>query len=234
MNTRTTHREARPRPGRRTALTLAAAGALILLPAAAPAGHAQQSGRRQDHSAHQPGPAGGEDDAPPQPAGSKFRQMKMKPGMPDVEVLDQHGRSRRFYTDLVKGKTVVIGSFFTSCNYVCLAQGRSFAALQSELGNRLGNDVHLILITRDPWVDSPRVLKKWGEAFKAKPGWTLVTGEVGALKRLIAFFYTDTLGQQELHSSRVFIGSEAADRWILANGLAAPSTLVKDIDQVSR
>src|SRR5687768_7325608 len=37
----------------------------------------------------------------------------------DVELLDQDGRKVRFYTDLLKGKTVVVNSFFTTCTSVC-------------------------------------------------------------------------------------------------------------------
>ena len=58
--------------------------------------------------------------------------------VPDVEVTDQNGKRMRLYHDLVKDKLVVIGTFFTRCNYVCAGVGRNFAGLQKKLGDRLG------------------------------------------------------------------------------------------------
>jgi len=39
--------------------------------------------------------------------------------IPDVEVIDQYGKRMRFYTDLVKGKVVVINFIYTTCTYIC-------------------------------------------------------------------------------------------------------------------
>ncbi|HKU73328.1 MAG TPA: heavy metal-binding domain-containing protein, partial [Pyrinomonadaceae bacterium] len=39
--------------------------------------------------------------------------------IPDLELLDQNGRKIHFYTDLVKGHTVVINFIFTTCTTIC-------------------------------------------------------------------------------------------------------------------
>jgi protein SCO1/2 len=43
----------------------------------------------------------------------------------DVELLDQDGRKLRFYSDVLKGKTVVINAFFTTCTSVCPPMNRN-------------------------------------------------------------------------------------------------------------
>lgn len=156
--------------------------------------------------------------------------MNIKLNVPDVEVTDQNGKKLRLYHDLVKDKLVVIGTFFTRCNYVCAGVGRNFAGLQKKLGDRLGKEVHLILLTRDPKVDSPERLRQWGQKYGARSGWTLLTADEATMRKLIAFFATDLLGPADNHSDRIFIGNESAGAWIVTGGLSPPEQLIKFID----
>ena len=48
-------------------------------------------------------------------SGSEPREMNI----PDVELLDQDWRKIHFYTDLVKGRTVVINFIFATCTTIC-------------------------------------------------------------------------------------------------------------------
>jgi protein SCO1/2 len=96
--------------------------------------------------------------------------------IPDVEVVDQEGRKLRFYTDLVRGKTVVVNAVYTRCTNVCPLLGHAFRDLQTALGDRQGRDVHLISISRDPENDTPEDLAAWRRRFEGKPGWTFVNG----------------------------------------------------------
>ncbi|HKU73416.1 MAG TPA: SCO family protein [Pyrinomonadaceae bacterium] len=158
--------------------------------------------------------------------------MNIKLNVPDVEVTDQNGKKLRLYQDLVKDKLVVIGTFFTRCNYVCAGVGRNFAGLQKKLGDRLGKEVNLILLTRDPKVDSPERLRQWGRKYGARSGWTLLTADEATMRKLIAFFATDLLGPADNHSDRIFIGNESAGAWIVTAGLSPPEQLIKFIDEL--
>jgi protein SCO1/2 len=104
--------------------------------------------------------------------------------LPDLEVLDQDGRTLRFYTDLFQGKTVIVSFVYTSCSAVCPMLGAALSKLQDALGPRLGTDVFLLSITMDPEKDTPERLKAWGERFARKPGWTLVTGPQARIEEL--------------------------------------------------
>jgi cytochrome oxidase Cu insertion factor (SCO1/SenC/PrrC family) len=102
--------------------------------------------------------------------------LAMRLAVPDLEVLDQDGRTLHAYTDLIQGKTVVVSFMYTSCTAVCPLMGKTLAKLQDALGPRLGSDVFFLSISMDPENDTPERLKAWGERFARKPGWTLVTG----------------------------------------------------------
>jgi protein SCO1/2 len=145
----------------------------------------------------------------------------LKPSIPDVEVVDQNGTKSRFYTDLVKGKMVIINFVFTSCTYVCPMQGANFAKLQAALGKRLGRDIFLISVSTDPLVDTPERLKAWGERFGAKPGWTLVTGGKDEMDKLLLSLTGDTARRGD-HSPIALLGDFEKGAWVRAYGLAEP------------
>ena len=146
--------------------------------------------------------------------------------IPDVELLDQDGRKVRFYTDLVKGKTVAVNFIFTTCTTICPPLGATFARVQKDLGARAGRDVHLISISVDPAVDTPERLKAWGAKFHAGPGWTLVTGAKPQVDELLRALAAST-ARREDHSPTVLIGNDARGQWTRTYGLAKPSQLVK-------
>lgn len=149
--------------------------------------------------------------------------------IPDAKVLDQNGRSLNFYSDLVKGKTVIINFIFTTCTNICPPLTATFRGLQQELGERAGRDVHLISISVDPTTDVPERLKEYSARFKAGPDWTFVTGSKseidGLLKALGALVAIKTD-----HTPMVLIGNDAAGYWTRTYGLAPRSSLLKTID----
>ncbi len=152
--------------------------------------------------------------------------------IPDVELLDQDGRKVRFYTDLVKGKTVAVQFIFTTCTTICPPLGATFARVQKDLGERSGRDVQLISISVDPATDTPERLKAWGEKFKAGPGWTLVTGAKPQVDELLRALGAATASPAQ-HTPTVLVGNDAARQWTRTYGLARPATLVKLIEDAA-
>ena len=151
--------------------------------------------------------------------------------IPDVEVLDQDGNVRRFYTDLVKGKTIAINFIFTNCTTICPPLGATFARVQRDLGEKVGKDVYFISVSVDPLTDTPERLKAWGAKFKAGPGWTFVTGNKEEIDRLLRALGTFS-ARREDHTPSVIIGNDARDIWTRTYGLASASQMVGVINAV--
>jgi protein SCO1/2 len=151
----------------------------------------------------------------------------------DVVLVDQDGNSQRFYSDLLKGKVVIIDSIFTTCTGSCPVMSKTFARIQEHLGERLGEDVHLLSLSLDPETDTPEKLKKYAETFGAKPGWFFLTGEkenVEAALRKLGQYVED----KETHKAILLIGNEPTGLWKKAFGLASPDEVVKVVDSVLR
>jgi protein SCO1/2 len=142
----------------------------------------------------------------------------------DTELMDQSGRKVRFYSDLIRGKMVVINVFFSRCTGVCPVMARSFGKLQAELGDRLGKDVFMISISVDPTHDSPELLQEYAKRVNARPGWSFITGEKANVEAVLSRL-GQAVKQPNDHSSIVFIGNDRTGLWKKAFGLAKPKEL---------
>lgn len=152
-----------------------------------------------------------------------------KMNIPDTELVDQNGQKIHFYTDLVKGQTVVINFIFTTCTTICPPLGATFARVQKELGDKVGRDVRFISISVDPATDTPERLKAWGQKFHAGEGWTFVTGDKPQVDELLRALGSSS-ARREDHSPTILIGNDAHGTWTRTYGLANTSKLVQIIN----
>jgi protein SCO1/2 len=149
----------------------------------------------------------------------------------DVPLVNQNGETMRLYSDLMKGKVVVINSFFATCSSSCPVTAKSFADLQERFGDRLGRDLVLISITVDPEHDTPSRLKAYADRWKAHPGWYFLTGSKAnvelALKKLGQW-----VDDPSNHMSIVIVGNERTGLWKKAFGLAPSKDLAGVVESV--
>jgi len=159
------------------------------------------------------------------------QRITLSEPLPDVEVVDQTGHPHRFYSDLVKGKLVVVNAVYASCTNVCPQMERAFAQLQNALGDRLGRDVYLISISRDPAHDTPERLEEYGRRFGARPGWTFVTGRPEAIDRLLRVLTGDP-ARTGGHSTVAWIGNDANGTWLREYGAGEPARYIELLDAI--
>ncbi|MEW6213146.1 MAG: SCO family protein [Acidobacteriota bacterium] len=149
----------------------------------------------------------------------------------DVTLVNQSGEQLRFYSDLLKGRVVVINVFFSSCHGSCPVMMGTFQKLQDWLGDRLGKDVYLISMSVDPTIDTPEKLKEFATQMKAKRGWHFVTGEKKNMELALR-----KIGQyvevRENHSNIFIIGNEVTGLWKKAFGLAKIEEIIKVVESV--
>ena len=149
----------------------------------------------------------------------------------DVVLVNQDGQSMRFYSDLIKGKVVIIESFFSTCQGSCLPMNRNLAKLQEALGDHVGKDVYIISISVDSSMDTPARLKQYAKKLNARPGWYFLTGEKQDVD-----FALNKIGQyvsdKQDHLNIFIIGNERTGLWKKAFGLAPSDQLVKVVESV--
>lgn len=193
-------------------------------PKADPHAHHQHEGQHEGHpAAPAPAPAPVEQTAAPTTPAHKY--------FGDVRLVDQNGREQRLYSDLLKGKTVVIDVMFTECTGVCPILSKKMEQVQTALGDRVGKDVYLLSISVDPTNDTPARLKEYAARYNAKPGWYFLTGSKQnveeALRKLGQY-----VQEREAHQNLILIGNDQTGLWKKAMGLSDAEELIRIVKTV--
>ena len=150
----------------------------------------------------------------------------------DVELINQDGEKVRFYSDVLKGKTVIVNAFFTTCTSVCPPMNRSMEKMQEAFGDRVGKDVFLVSITVDPATDTPVRLKEYAAKFHAGKGWTFLTGKKENLDWAL-YKLGQYVEDKEGHKTVIIIGNEATGLWKKALGMARVEELIQIVESVA-
>jgi len=137
--------------------------------------------------------------------------------IPDVVLVDENGKRVRLKGLLETDQPVVVDFIYGTCTTICPILSAGYSHLQRKLGDKSAS-VSLVSITIDPEHDSPAVLKDYLQRYRAKPGWTFLTGSRKDIERvMLAFdaFFRDKMDHQPL----TFIRSPEDDHWIRLYGL---------------
>jgi len=151
--------------------------------------------------------------------------------IPDAKVVDQNGKELKFYSDLIKHKTVAINFIFTTCTTICPPLTATFRRVQQELGEAAPS-VQLISVSVDPSTDTPERLRDFATKFKAAAGWAFVTGEETEINSVLQAFGVAVANKND-HTPMVIIGNDKVGFWTRTYGLSSPSTLVKAITEAA-
>ncbi|MCY1202333.1 hypothetical protein D9M71_167910 [compost metagenome] len=162
-------------------------------------GHENQASAPANAPAAQPLKAGGTRDA--------------QTWFTDTLLRDQNGREVRFYSDVLKGRVVMLNVIFTHCNDACPLITRKLKEVREAMDGDLARQVYFISLSSDAENDTPEVLK----AFAAKhgvdsPNWIFLTGDKANMDLVLS-----RLGQlgdsPEAHSTLLIAGDVPNKRW---------------------
>lgn len=140
------------------------------------------------------------------------------PKFADVTVLNQDGKEVKFYSDLVKGKTVAINFIYTNCTTVCPTLTAILRNAQIDLPADLAQNTQFISISIDPINDRPAVLKQYATKFGIGHGWTFVTGRKQDIDTLLKSMDAYTASKDE-HQPLILIGNDKAKTWTRSYGI---------------
>lgn len=117
----------------------------------------------------------------PGEAGVSLETLDVYGELPDFRFTERGGRAVT-RADLA-GKVWVANFIYTRCTDSCPLQTAELARLQGELLS--DGRVRLVSITVDPEHDTPAVLRRYAERYRADPGgWLFLTGDKAAIYRL--------------------------------------------------
>ncbi len=153
---------------------------------------------------------------------------------PNVVLQDQHGRSLRFYDDIIRGKVVSINFVYTTCTDICPLDTAQLRQVQQILGDRVGRDVHMYTISINPERDRPEDLRRFMRTYDIAPGWTFLTGaraDIDLLQQRLGLRPVDERNLRE-HETSIVVGNEATGRWIKRSAYESPQLLADLLGRV--
>jgi len=144
------------------------------------------------------------------PAEGSASRLAVIARAPEFSLTTQDGKN--FRDSELKGKVVLVGFIFTTCNGTCPATTHRMASIQQELKRRgLDKDgrVQLLSISLDPARDNPETLKRYMRLYDVGPSnWTFVSGTPADVNQVIAawgMWARPAANGQLDHPSRIFL-----------------------------
>jgi len=140
-------------------------------------------------------------------AKSAPKPLELGNPVPDFALTDQ--AHRQVSLSQFAGKVVALNFIYTSCalpNF-CYRIANNFGVLQRRFKALLGRDLVLLTVTFDPERDSPEVLARYAQTWKADPKtWHFLTGRVAEVRRVtnmfgMDFFQDEGLMNHSLHTA---------------------------------
>jgi len=131
----------------------------------------------------------------------------------DLKVITNEGREVRFYSDLLKDKTVLISFFYLDCGTVCPLQNKILAELQNQLAGRLGKDILILSLTVDPGRDTPALVNAYGRAWNAKPGRLFLTGSKANVDWIV-YKLGGYVEDPKTHKTTYLLGNVKTGHWM--------------------
>lgn len=152
----------------------------------------------------------------------------------DVVLRTHDDKPVRFYTDLVKGKQVVINMMYANCESLCSTVTSSLVKVHSALEARMGRDLFMYSISIRPHEDTPAALKDFADMHGALlPGWTFLTGDPYDIEtiRFQMFRMNHIKLDTDLasHTAQLRIINDATNCWTCVPPLASQRTVLQHI-----
>lgn len=164
---------------------------------------------------------------------TQYQRNALRKNFPDVVLLTQNNKQKRFYDDLIKDKVVVIQFMFANCSDLCPRTTPNLTRVQRELSRRAPGKVTFLSITVDPKRDTPKALRQYASHFDIKRGWYFLTGrqeDVDLVRRKLGVY--DPEDQKVEHMNVLTIGNEAQGRWVAMEALAKPDDITQTVLRV--
>src|SRR5262245_35093779 len=107
------------------------------------------------------------------------RQLKLP--INDFSLIDQAGHGFQFQK--LRGRVVIVAFAYTTCPDVCPLITAALREIQMKLSVSERQNSHLLTVSTDPEIDSPKVLTAYAKRYGADlSDWSVLTGDESALR----------------------------------------------------
>ena len=161
--------------------------------------------------------------------GDAAAEDKARKFFTDLEVIDQNGKHLRFYSDVLKGRVVLISFIFTNCQDACPMVAQKLKQTRSLMVDSIRDDVWFITLSVDPERDTPEAMKEFARKQKLDESrWIFLTGDKPNIDTLIS-----KLGQYspsiEAHTTLMLAGNTLTRHWSRVVPMTPPAGIAQQM-----
>ena len=147
----------------------------------------------------------------------------------DTEVIDQNGKKMRFYSDVLKGRVVLISFIFTNCEFACPMQAQKLKQARAAMVPAIKDEVWFVTLSVDPERDTPEAMKKFAERQGVDESrWIFLTGTKENMD-----FLVKRLGQYtpdiESHTTLMLAGNTITRHWTRVMPMMPPDGIAQQM-----
>jgi cytochrome oxidase Cu insertion factor (SCO1/SenC/PrrC family) len=156
-------------------------------------------------------------------------EQKARNYFTDLEVVDQNGARHRFYTDVIRGRVVLINFVYTHCKDACPMATQKLTQVRELLDESINKQIWFVSISIDPENDTPGAMKAFMNKLQVDENrWLFLTGEKRNLD-LIVKRLGQYANQIEAHSTLMLAGNDRTRHWIRVMPMASPSGVAQQL-----
>mgnify|MGYP001812782208 CR=1 FL=1 len=177
----------------------------------------------------EPAAGGAEPKSQAGPTNEAAAEEKARKFFTDLEVVDQNGNKLRFYSDVLKGRVVLINFIFTNCPDACPMVTHKLMQVRNLMAESIKDDVWFISVSVDPERDTPEAMKE----FATKQGvdesrWLFLTGSKENLTQIVKKLgqYTQEV---EAHSTLMLAGNDRTRHWTRVMPMVPPEGVAQQL-----
>jgi len=178
------------------------------------------------------------------PQGKLLMRRSFADKLPDYPLINHRGEKVHFFSDLVKGRAVLISFYYTNCEGICPTTNARLSQLRKVLTPMFGRSLNILSISIDPKRDTPAKIARYASMVMSDsvdpdvPDWQFLTGEpatIEALRQFMGYVEPDPEidAKPSSHSGVIVIGNQATGRWAAAPSAASMDQTVSLIQRIA-
>ncbi|MGD8931417.1 MAG: SCO family protein [Chromatiales bacterium] len=168
-------------------------------------------------------------EAAPDAVDEAAAEQKARNYFTDLEVVDQNGERHRFYSDVIKGRVVLINFVYTHCKEACPMATQKLTQVRQLLDESIKDQIWFVSISIDPQNDTPGAMKAFMNKLQVdEDRWLFLTGDKRNLDLIVKRLgqYTN---QIEAHSTLMLAGNDRTRHWTRVMPMAPPSGVAQQL-----
>lgn len=146
--------------------------------------------------------------------------------LPDIAVTDSAGRTEGFVSRYGEEGPVLISFIYTECDDTCGMIRGVMQLVDQDLRAVDAPQLKLVVISVDPWRDTPEILAEQANEMEATDNWDWVVASTGDTPALLSALGMQS-GPLESHEAVYLLGDLATGKFLRVSGVPDPDMLIQ-------